>query len=65
VGSGLAVRHEPAGRPIGSRRKSKSTPCGAWVTWNPDDPQRRRTWNPKTARVVRDYAESRPLVTSR
>ena len=28
---------------------------GAWVTWEPDDPARRRRWNPEVARVVRGY----------
>ena len=38
---------------------------GAWATWDPDDPQRRRVWDPETARAVRAYAESVPLVMSR
>lgn len=29
---------------------------GAWVTWDPDDPSRRRNWDPEVARVVRGYA---------
>jgi hypothetical protein len=29
---------------------------GAWVTWDPDDPQRRRSWRPEVARAVREYA---------
>jgi hypothetical protein len=29
---------------------------GAWVTWDPDDPERRRRWDPDVARVVRTYA---------
>ena len=28
---------------------------GAWVTWDPDDPQRRRAWDPAVARLVRAY----------
>jgi hypothetical protein len=31
---------------------------GAWVTWDPDDPARRRRWDPEVARVVRDYVSS-------
>ena len=30
---------------------------GAWVTWDPADPKRRRKWDPETARIVRAYAE--------
>jgi hypothetical protein len=29
---------------------------GAMVTWQPDDPKRRRHWDPEVARVVRKYA---------
>jgi hypothetical protein len=29
---------------------------GAWVTWDPDDPKRRRHWDPNVARAVREYA---------
>jgi hypothetical protein len=29
---------------------------GAWVTWDPDDPKRKRHWDPAVARVVRTYA---------
>jgi hypothetical protein len=29
---------------------------GAWVTWDPDDPARRRRWDPEVAKVVRRYA---------
>jgi hypothetical protein len=29
---------------------------GAWVTWDPDDPQRRRRWNREVALAVREYA---------
>lgn len=29
---------------------------GAWVTWDPDDPTRRRQWDPATAAAVRKYA---------
>jgi hypothetical protein len=29
---------------------------GAWVTWDPADPQRRRHWDPAVARIVRAYA---------
>lgn len=29
---------------------------GAWVTWDPDDPLRRRSWDPAVARLVRQYA---------
>jgi hypothetical protein len=28
---------------------------GAWVSWDPDDPQRQRQWDPGVARVVRAY----------
>jgi hypothetical protein len=28
---------------------------GAWVTWDPDDPQRRRHYDPEVVRAVRDY----------
>jgi hypothetical protein len=28
---------------------------GAWVTWDPDDPKRRRRWDPEVARAVRAY----------
>lgn len=31
---------------------------GAWVTWDPDDPRRRRRWEPETARVVRAYTQA-------
>jgi hypothetical protein len=29
---------------------------GAWVTWDPDDPQRRRQWDAEVATLVRTYA---------
>ena len=29
---------------------------GAWVTWDPDDPARKRNWDPKVARIVREYS---------
>jgi hypothetical protein len=28
---------------------------GAWVSWDPDDPQRKRFWDPEVARTVREY----------
>lgn len=28
---------------------------GAWVTWDPEDPARRRQWDPEVARAVRGY----------
>ncbi|HEU4754738.1 MAG TPA: hypothetical protein VFU47_16640 [Armatimonadota bacterium] len=28
---------------------------GAWVTWDPKDPQRRRHWDPELPRIVRRY----------
>ncbi len=28
---------------------------GSWVTWDPDDPARRRVWDPDVARAVREY----------
>jgi hypothetical protein len=28
---------------------------GAWVTWDPADPERRRRWDPAVARTVREY----------
>jgi hypothetical protein len=31
---------------------------GAWVTWSPEDPGRRRRWDPAVARVVASYAAS-------
>ena len=31
---------------------------GAWVTWDPADPSRRRTWDPTVARTVREYTGS-------
>lgn len=31
---------------------------GAWVTWDPADPKRRRQWDPEVARAVRSYGES-------
>ncbi|HZO88292.1 MAG TPA: hypothetical protein VFB38_08125 [Chthonomonadaceae bacterium] len=34
---------------------------GAWVTWDADDPQRRRHWDPEVARIVRAYTGS-PLM---
>jgi hypothetical protein len=37
---------------------------GAWATWDPDDPQRRRRWDPKLARAVRAYTEASPVVRS-
>ena len=30
---------------------------GAWVTWDPEDPLRRRHWDPEVARIVRSYNE--------
>ena len=30
---------------------------GAWVTWDADDPARRRRWDPETARTVRACAD--------
>jgi hypothetical protein len=30
---------------------------GAWVTWEADDPRRRRHWDPEVARAVRPYTE--------
>jgi hypothetical protein len=30
---------------------------GAWVTWDPDDPGRCRTWDRETSRVVRRFTE--------
>jgi hypothetical protein len=33
---------------------------GAWVTWDPDDPTRRRHWDPEVARAVRAYAAAHP-----
>jgi hypothetical protein len=36
---------------------------GAWVTWDPDDPRRGRTWDPSVAKTVRAYAE-RPVPVS-
>jgi hypothetical protein len=32
---------------------------GAWVTWDLDDPQRRRHWDPEVARIVRAYGEGK------
>ena len=29
---------------------------GAWVTWDEDDPQRRRQWDPNMAKAVREFA---------
>jgi hypothetical protein len=29
---------------------------GAWVTWDPVDPDRTRHWDPATAAAVREYA---------
>jgi hypothetical protein len=29
---------------------------GAWATWDPEDSQRRRQWDPAVARLVREYA---------
>lgn len=31
---------------------------GAWVTWEPDDPTRKRHWIPDVANIVRQYAEA-------
>lgn len=31
---------------------------GAWVTWDPDDPSRRRRWDPETVQVVRSYTRA-------
>jgi len=28
---------------------------GSWVTWDPNDPARRRVWDPDVARAVRVY----------
>jgi hypothetical protein len=33
---------------------------GAWVTWEADDPRRRRHWDPDLARAIRAYAEGAP-----
>jgi hypothetical protein len=33
---------------------------GAWVTWDADDPQRRRRWDPKVAGIVREYTGEAP-----
>ena len=30
---------------------------GAWVTWDADDPRRRRHWDPDVARAVRAYTQ--------
>jgi len=30
---------------------------GAWVTWDPDDPKRKRHWTPETVQAVRRYTE--------
>lgn len=30
---------------------------GAWVTWHPDDPKRRRHWDPQVSQVVRMYSD--------
>jgi len=30
---------------------------GAMVEWNPDDPKRKRHWDPEVARTVRNYAD--------
>lgn len=31
---------------------------GAWGTWDPDDPLRRRNWDPEVARVVREFTRA-------
>ncbi len=31
---------------------------GAWVTWDPDDPARKRTWDPETAKAICEYARA-------
>ena len=31
---------------------------GAWVSWDPDDPKRRRFWKPEVAQIVREYTGS-------
>ena len=31
---------------------------GAWATWDPDDPRRRRHWDPEVARTVRAYTSA-------
>jgi hypothetical protein len=28
---------------------------GAWVTWDPRDPRRRRSWDPRVAAAIRSY----------
>lgn len=33
---------------------------GAWVTWDVDDPNRKRRWEPEIARTVRGYTSGRP-----
>jgi hypothetical protein len=33
---------------------------GAWVTWDADDPQRRRRWDREAVRAVRAYTGARP-----
>jgi hypothetical protein len=30
---------------------------GAWMMWDPDDPRRRRHWDPEVARIVRQYTD--------
>lgn len=32
---------------------------GAWVTWSPDDPTRKRVWDPATAKAVSRFAGAR------
>ena len=35
---------------------------GAWVTWDADDPQRRRRWDPEVAAAVRRYTAAGPAL---
>jgi hypothetical protein len=34
---------------------------GAWVTWEPDDPERARHWDPEVAKVVRSYTSAQNI----